>query len=932
MADNLLRLTAKENGSTVRLVKTDDAGTIQQNVQISYTLDGQTAVLNFGDTLELDSAQYVEFSGVNSSFSQSKGTSYIHFDLGGTIAASGSVMSLVDGTGMTTVIPSANCFAGLFQGCEALVSAPELPATTLKAACYDGMFENCINLTSAPELPATQLVPYCYAYMFLGCTSLTEAPALPSTQLANYCYYSMFGNCSALTTAPVLPATTLSNRCYASMFSGCANLTSIEVLFEAWSPADATQLWVSGLPTSGTFICPTALDPLTENNNMVPTGWTIINPLYLEGMQLDLCKEYDHTREANITSPGTIVGMRDSHVGTTMNYTVLYNDSAVGTDKTITIHYEITGPNAAQYRAPEDSIITGACITAHQLSAEGIVVTTSREYDATTGAAITQQPTVVGVYAGDEVSLSATANYDNKSAGENKTITITYSISGAQAANYLAPVDSTYTTEGVITKKTLTLTNLEVQTEKDYDLSDSAHVVQQPTVGGIIAGDNCSVLTKAYYDSKEVGTGKTIVVEYSLTGTDAANYTIETDSFAYSMEGKILGNVIGVRQSSIIIDTVRVYDGTTDAKVHLGYIITGVKEGHDVQVIVKADYDDMHAGTDKPITYEILLEGKDAAKYILENGDSVYTYTLHGTILPRQLTAHGAEVKTEKLYDGTDYAMVLVEATLHDTVAGDMVTLQTVANYEDEHAGTEKYIYIDYQISGDVADYLAPLMDSIAYCAIFDSIRMGDFSMYGTCEGYNGIVGATILRGEPTTYALYWDHEAHAVGLEDQEGTRFMPDNYKEDYYEFYMELPSSLHDGIYHGTVRVYGQIEGYYEDVDMTMQVNGSPELLDSIFYDVISIDNRENRFFSYQWYLNGEPIPGATLPYYQQEGGLNGEYSVLLNEGTESELMTCSRYFYLDEEAPARVRKAVEGSHVVVITPEGTTYYINGQTISK
>ena len=101
------------------------------------------------------------------------------------------------------------CFAGLFQGCMPLTTAPELPSTTLTNACYMYMFSGCMLLQTAPELPATTLAGSCYTGMFYGCRFLETAPALPATTLTAICYSYMFVDCTSLATAPALPATTL---------------------------------------------------------------------------------------------------------------------------------------------------------------------------------------------------------------------------------------------------------------------------------------------------------------------------------------------------------------------------------------------------------------------------------------------------------------------------------------------------------------------------------------------------------------------------------------------------------------------------------------------------------------------------------------------------------------------------------------------------
>ena len=140
----------------------------------------------------------------------------------------GNIMSLLYGDEFDdkTIIPSPGCFANIFLGCTNLITAPELPATTLANNCYGAMFRECSSLTTAPELPATTLAIQCYTSMFEGCASLTTTPELPVTTLLNGCYWGMFEGCTSLTTAPELPATTLYDNCYSDMFAGCASLTT----------------------------------------------------------------------------------------------------------------------------------------------------------------------------------------------------------------------------------------------------------------------------------------------------------------------------------------------------------------------------------------------------------------------------------------------------------------------------------------------------------------------------------------------------------------------------------------------------------------------------------------------------------------------------------------------------------------------------------
>ncbi len=168
------------------------------------------------------------------------------------------------------------CYAYMFYDCSALTTAPALPATTLFGSCYSFMFADCSALTTAPELPATTLADACYLYMFSGCSALTTAPDLPATNLAGSCYENMFSHCHSLTTAPALPATNLAGSCYFHMFYDCSNLNSITVNFTTWND-DYTSLWVYGVPSGGTFICPAGL-PDDFGNSRIPSGWAVVNP------------------------------------------------------------------------------------------------------------------------------------------------------------------------------------------------------------------------------------------------------------------------------------------------------------------------------------------------------------------------------------------------------------------------------------------------------------------------------------------------------------------------------------------------------------------------------------------------------------------------------------------------------------------------------
>lgn len=207
----------------------------------------------------------------------------------------GNIMSLIYGDNFigNNTLTEPCTFSKLFmngvvRNAENLI----LPATVLTEGCYSGMFQyrpsppvtgtvREHHLITAPELPATTLAPHCYKSMFAGAHLLTKAPSeLPATNLSgcNYCCYQMFDECTSLTTAPELPATILGNRCYDYMFYNCANLNYIKCLaleVDNISVVNSTYFWVYGVASTGTFVKNVNMNSWPTGKDGIPTNWTV---------------------------------------------------------------------------------------------------------------------------------------------------------------------------------------------------------------------------------------------------------------------------------------------------------------------------------------------------------------------------------------------------------------------------------------------------------------------------------------------------------------------------------------------------------------------------------------------------------------------------------------------------------------------------------
>ena len=116
--------------------------------------------------------------------------------------------------------------------------------------------------------------------------------------------------------------------------------------------------------------------------------------------------------------------------------------------------FSIQNPKGTFTSASEDATIVDN--EPIQLKISNPVLTKTKSYSGTTSAALVKG-VVIGIKPGDDVTVTAVATYDNASVGVAKKITVVYSISGVNSANYIAPL-SFEVTDGVINPLDLVIT------------------------------------------------------------------------------------------------------------------------------------------------------------------------------------------------------------------------------------------------------------------------------------------------------------------------------------------------------------------------------------------------------------------------------------------------------------------------------------------
>lgn len=266
-----------------------------------------------------------------------------------------------------------------------------------------------------------------------------------------------------------------------------------------------------------------------------------------------------------------------------------------------------------------------------KLSVTNPALTTTKQYDGTTTAKVTVG-TLSGMAAGEVVTITGVATYDNANAGTNKTITVKYTLSGADAVNYSAPYDYTVS-NGEITAKPLTVSSTNITLRKNYDGTTIASVVNAGTLTGVITADaaKVSLSTNAAYENANAGTGKKIIVKYTLSGAAVDNYAaIPNDTLKTGIIDKIQ---LTIGNPDVV--ATKIYDGTTSATIASLGSLSGViaADASDITIFATASYNDANIGTGKTITVVYTVNGTAKANYIAPANYTINTGIIEDKIV-----------------------------------------------------------------------------------------------------------------------------------------------------------------------------------------------------------------------------------------------------------------------------------------------------------
>jgi filamentous hemagglutinin family protein len=417
-------------------------------------------------------------------------------------------------------------------------------------------------------------------------------------------------------------------------------------------------------------------------------------------------KVYDGTVAATLAgtpSVGVIPGDSASLSGTAV---ARFANKNVGSDKAVTVSgLALSGADAGNYTLAQPQGLS-ADITPRDLVPGGLKVN-DKVYDGTTNATLAGGITF-STLPGDVVTTAGTPviRFEDKNVGQDKPVSVTgFTLAGADAANYsLGPATGL---SADITPRPLTLTGL-AAADKVYDATTLATIIGTGRVEGL-PGDVVSLggaLTGTFAD-KNVGQNKPVVLSGSaLTGADAANYTLVSDtSLAASITPRPI-TPVG------LVAADKVYDGTTAAVL----TSTGGFNSLPGDVVVhgsplSARFADKHVGQGKAVTVTGLkLSGLDASNYSLQDTSA----SVQASITPLSIAVTGLTA-ANKVYDGTTAATLSGSGRVQP-LEGDTVSLANsgAGNFADRNVGTGKPVRISgFTLTGPDAGNYALTQDAV---------------------------------------------------------------------------------------------------------------------------------------------------------------------------------------------------------------------------
>ena len=255
----------------------------------------------------------------------------------------------------------------------------------------------------------------------------------------------------------------------------------------------------------------------------------------ISGAAVEASRIYNGTTDAKITNAGTPSVNYDGENLKVVAGKAAYDNKNVGTGKKVTFSgFELSGSAAENYKLIAQPDAVTADITVKEIKIVDTAVETSKIYDGSPDAKITEKGTFDGLINGDKVDIvTGKAAYDDKNVGNGKTVAFyDFALSGDDAANYVLAAQPANTTASISAKE-LTIKDIKVK-DKQYDGKNTAEIDGTPALVGVVDGDVLTLINGVpTFDSVKIG--KNIAISFTaftLSGdrVTVGNYTLTQPS------------------------------------------------------------------------------------------------------------------------------------------------------------------------------------------------------------------------------------------------------------------------------------------------------------------------------------------------------------------------------------------------------------------
>ncbi|WP_346308796.1 YDG domain-containing protein, partial [Limnohabitans sp.] len=244
------------------------------------------------------------------------------------------------------------------------------------------------------------------------------------------------------------------------------------------------------------------------NGHEVNGGVLTITPLQMSLNASDVTKVYD----GNNTLVSATLSPSDTLLGDALQATFVsgsFTDKNAGAQGFTLSGLALQGADQANYVLGNAQFSGTGTITPKAITVSGLQAQ-DKVYDGSTQASVqTSGALFNGIVAGDQLSVTATGQFDTRHAGTHKAVSLSSSFGGADLDNYSITPQASSTAS--ITPAPLVVTASAAR--KTYDGNTTAPGVG--TVGalaGAAAGDTVAFAGTQTFTNKNAGTGKTVTV------------------------------------------------------------------------------------------------------------------------------------------------------------------------------------------------------------------------------------------------------------------------------------------------------------------------------------------------------------------------------------------------------------------------------------